>query len=171
VFGPALSYSQWNFESDPSWSETSIGIGVSSFTGDVIGIYTVEQFGIGLGAGIGTVPQDMADYDLKFSVDCIFGVGYRMALGDAFSMILGGGLYFGTFAFIPKEYTNQMMGGAMPIGPGLALTASYQLMKGVSVSALAGAAYSLMNILPLGSVPAYANGLHGFGGVGIGITY
>ncbi len=171
VIGPGIAYSRLTFETGTDWTFTSASLCISSFQGEALGLYTLEQFGFIFSAQSGGTSFNMDDYSMSFSVDCIFGLGYRMLLGEAFTLIAGGGLFFGTAVMIPEDYMDEMFGGYMPIGAGAGVTAGFDIFEGFSVCAQVGAAYSFFSPMSMSPLADFSNGLHVFGGAGIGISY
>ncbi len=169
VMGPGVSYSLYNLEDGATWSFTSASLVLSSFSGEILGLYTIEQFGFIFSADSNGVAMNMNAYSMSLSVDCIFGIGFRMFLTDALSLIAGGGLYFGAAMMMPDDYMDDMFGGFMPMGPGVGVTASYDLFEGIGVGVQVGAAYSLFS--PISILDDYVSGIHVFGGAGISLSY
>lgn len=165
--GPGLSYGTESREALPDWTMTSLGVHMATFSGKTFGLYSNVAMGWIISSKTGGVPIDTGLYDLRLSVDTVFGLGYRLPVKKILA-IVGAGLYFGIGAMFPADYVDPMYGGGITLGPGIQATVTYPVRRGLHVGASLGAGYSVFEPVPL-DLENFRSGLHVFGGIGVAL--
>jgi hypothetical protein len=165
--GPGLSYGTESREALPDWTMTSLGVHMATFSGSTFGLYSNVAMGWIISSRSGGFPVDMDLYDLRLSVDTVFGLGYRLPVKRVIA-IVGAGLYFGIGAMFPVDYMDPMYGGGITLGPGIQATVTYPVRRGLHVGASLGVGYSAFEPMPI-DLENFRSGLHVFGGIGIAL--
>jgi hypothetical protein len=168
AFGPMIGHTEDGYQGGPDVSATSVGLGVASYAGGFIGLYATASFSYITSAQVGALPAPPGDYILMVSLDCVFGIGVKLELMQALSLTGGGGLYYGGVFLSPAGMVTPH--GSETLGPGAEAMLAYELFDGFSVNVLAGAGYSMMDLAGI-NAGTYQNGIHVFGGAGIGFSY
>jgi len=166
--GPGVSYGTESRDALPDWTMTSLGLHMATFSGTTFGLYSNLAMGWILASRSGGVPIEMSLYDMRFSFDMVFGLGYHIPIKGKILAIVGAGLYFGMATMFPEDYIAPTYGGGFPLGPGIQATVTYPIRPGLHLGASLGAGYSLSEPLPL-DLENFKNGLHVFGGIGFGM--
>ncbi len=166
--GPGLSYGTESREALPDWTMTSLGVHMATFSGKAFGLYSNLAMGWILASRTGGAPIDTSLYDMRFSLDMVFGLGYRIPIKSRILAIVGAGLYFGMATMFPEDYADPSYGGGFTVGPGIQATVTTPLRPGLHVGVSLGAGYSLAEPLWLED-DNFKGGLHVFGGVGFAL--